>query len=63
VSGFGEVWYISLTTPHLISKDIADDTKKQTTSIKVLNFKNGREENVSMKGAGEVSYLPVRKVN
>ena len=54
---------ISLTTPHLISKDIADKTKKQTTSIKVLNFKNGREENISTKGSGKVSYLPVRRVN
>ena len=57
------VGFISLISPHLISKDIADATKKQTTSIKVLNFKNGREENISMKGAGEASFLPVRKVN
>ena len=57
------VGFISLTSPHLIAKDLADDTKKQTTSIKVLNFKNGREENISMKGAGKASFLPVRKVN
>jgi hypothetical protein len=57
------VGFISLTSPHLISKDLADDTKKQTSSIKVLNFKNGREENVSLKGAGQASYLPVRKVH
>jgi hypothetical protein len=57
------VGFISLTSPHLISKDLADHTKKQNTSIKVLNFKNGREENISMKGAGKASFLPVRKVN
>jgi hypothetical protein len=57
------VGFISLTSPHLIAKDLADDTKKQTTSIKILNFKNGREENISMKGAGKASFLPVRKVN
>ncbi len=57
------VGFISLTTPHLISKDLDDDTKRRAASIKVLNFRNGREENISMKGAGKVSYLPVRKAN
>jgi hypothetical protein len=57
------VGFISLATPHLISKDLDGASKKHSTSLKVLNFKNGREENISMKGAGKVSYLPVRKFN
>ena len=52
--------FITLTTPFLISKDSGDDTKKRATSIKVLNFKNGRKENISLNVEGRVSYLPVR---
>jgi hypothetical protein len=55
--------YISLATAHLIVKDLDDNTKKRRSSIKVLNFMNGRTENVSKEDAGKLSYLPVRKVN
>ena len=51
--------FITLTTSYLIANE-HEDTKKRSSSIRVLNFENGRSENIPMKDAEKASYLPVR---
>lgn len=51
--------FITLTTSYLIAND-PEDTKKRSSSIRVLNFENGRSENIPVKDAEKASYLPVR---
>jgi hypothetical protein len=54
--------FITLTTSHLIAND-PEDTKRRASAIRVLNFENGRAENITMKDAEKASYLPVRRAD